>query len=61
MPAWGSCGRIIAQEKADFFEFMVRFAEFLPLFCSHSSAGMQHGVCGHWATNLAVAITANGL
>ncbi|KNZ73554.1 hypothetical protein J132_01362, partial [Termitomyces sp. J132] len=21
-PAWGSCGRIVAQERADFFEFM---------------------------------------
>lgn len=26
IPAWSSCGRIVAQETADFWEFAVRFA-----------------------------------
>jgi hypothetical protein len=27
IPAWKSCGRIVSQERADYWEFMVRYVK----------------------------------
>lgn len=30
IPAWQSCGRIVSQERADYWEFMVRYIKPFP-------------------------------
>jgi hypothetical protein len=60
MPAWVSCGRIIAEEKADFFEFIVRVIALSPS-CSHLGTGLQYGIRRDRAASIILAITTNGL